>query len=88
MKRQKRMKFTKIKIYLKNKICYIHVTNDQWYYEMKYYLTHGSNPHYLEPKKKRRSLRLKSTQYQIIQGMICRNNYDGVYLRCPGKGGC
>jgi hypothetical protein len=33
-------------------ICYIPVTSDQWYYEMKYYLTHGTTPHYLDPKKK------------------------------------
>jgi hypothetical protein len=43
-----------------NEVCYIPVNNDQWYYEMKYYLTHGSTPHYMEPKKKR-SLRLKSS---------------------------
>jgi hypothetical protein len=62
-------------------VCYIPVNSDQWFYEMKYYLTHGSAPHYLDPKKKR-SLRLKSAQYQLIQGMLCRKNYDGVFLRC------
>jgi hypothetical protein len=51
---------------------------------MKYYLTHGSTPHYLDPKKKR-ALRLKSTQYQLIQGILCRKNYDGVFLRCLEK---
>jgi len=51
---------------------------------MKYYLTHGLGPHYLEPNKKI-SLRLKSTQYQIIQGMLCMKNYDCVLLRCLEK---
>jgi hypothetical protein len=44
----------------------------------------GSTPDYLEPKKKR-ALRLKSAQYQIIQGILCRKNYDGVFLRCLEK---
>jgi hypothetical protein len=48
---------------------------------MKYYLTHGSAPHYLDPKKKR-ALRLKSSQYHLIQGILCRKNYDGVFMRC------
>jgi hypothetical protein len=65
-------------------ICYIHVNSDQWFYEMKYYLTHGTTPDYLDPKKKR-ALRLKSSQYHIIQGIICRKNYDGVFLRCLEK---
>jgi hypothetical protein len=65
-------------------VCYIPINSDQWYYEMKYYLTHGTTPHYMEPKKKR-YLILKSTQYQLIQGMLCRKNYDGVYLRCLEK---
>jgi hypothetical protein len=65
-------------------VCYILVNSDQWYYEMKYYLTHGSAPHYMEQKNKR-ALRLKSTQYQLIQGILCRRNYDGVYLRCLEK---
>jgi hypothetical protein len=34
----------------------------------------------MEPNKKR-SLRLKSTQYHLIQGILCRKNYDGVFLR-------
>jgi hypothetical protein len=44
--------------------CYIHVNIDLWYYEMKYYLTHGRSPQYTEPKKKI-VLRLKSAQYHI-----------------------
>jgi len=51
---------------------------------MKYYLTHKSTPNYLDPKKKR-ALRLKSTKYKLIQGILCRKNYDGVFLRCLEK---
>jgi hypothetical protein len=65
-------------------VSYIPVSSDPWFYEMKYYLTHGSTPHYLDPKKKR-ALRLKSTQYQLIQGILCKKNYDGVFLRCLEK---
>jgi hypothetical protein len=65
-------------------VCYIPVNSDQWYYEMKYYLTHGTTPHYMEQKKKR-ALRLKSSQYHLIQGILCRRNYDGVFLRCLEK---
>ena len=32
--------------------------------------------------KQRRALRLKSTSYQIINGVLFRKNYDGVFLRC------
>jgi hypothetical protein len=53
---------------------------------MKYYLTHETAPHYLDPKKKR-SLRLKSAEYHLIEGVICKNNYDGVYLRCLEREG-
>jgi hypothetical protein len=61
-------------------VCYILVGSYPWFYEMKYYLTHGLNPPYLDPKKKR-DLRLKSAQYQLIHGILCRKNYDGIFLR-------
>ena len=32
--------------------------------------------------KQRRELRLKSASYQIIDGVLFRKNYDGVFLRC------
>jgi hypothetical protein len=51
---------------------------------MKYYLTHGTTPHYMEQKKKI-SLQLNSSQYHLLQAMICKINYDGVYLRCLEK---
>jgi hypothetical protein len=51
---------------------------------MKYYLTHGATPNYLDPKKKK-ALRLKSSQYQLLEGILCIQNYDGVFLRCLEK---
>ena len=32
--------------------------------------------------KKRRALWLKSTSYQVIDGVLFRKNYDGVFFRC------
>ena len=32
--------------------------------------------------KQIRALHLKSASYQIIDGVLFRNNYDGVFLRC------
>jgi len=56
-----------VEIYLnqdlfEREIYYTTITNEQWYHEIRYYLTHGTTPHYLDPKNKR-SLRLRSTQY-------------------------
>jgi hypothetical protein len=36
---------------IENEVCYIPTPIDSWYYELKYYLTHGSAPQYLEPRK-------------------------------------
>ena len=33
----------------------------------------------------RRALHLKSASYQTIEGILFRNNYDGVLLRCLEK---
>jgi hypothetical protein len=52
-------------ILFENKICYIHVNTDKWYYEIKYNLTHGLAPHYME-KMKKRALRINLAQYQLI----------------------
>ena len=40
-----------------------------------YFLEHWSS-------KQTRALQLKSTSYQVIEGVLFRNNYDGVLLRC------
>ena len=35
--------------------------------------------------RKKRALRLKSAQYQLIDGVLFRQNYDQVLLRCLEK---
>ena len=35
--------------------------------------------------KKTRALRLKLASYQIMNGLLFRKNYDGVFLRCLDK---
>jgi hypothetical protein len=60
------------------------VTINFWYENIKFYLKHGSNPCDLDPKI-RRSLRLKSTSFQLINDVLFRNNFDGVRMRCLEK---
>ena len=48
---------------------------------MKYYITHGRIPSHLDAQK-RRALILKSSQYQMINGVLFCQNYDNVLLRC------
>jgi hypothetical protein len=56
---------------VRNEVLYILVPTNSWYYDIKYYLTHGTSPQYLEPKKKR-ALRLKYAKYQLIDGVLFR----------------
>jgi hypothetical protein len=48
---------------------------------MTYFLHHGTCPENLNLRE-RRTLRLKSTQYHLINLVLFRVNYDGVLLRC------
>ena len=48
---------------------------------MKYYLTHGYAPQYLEPRK-RKYVRLKYAQYQLVNGILLRKNYDDMLVSC------
>lgn len=48
---------------------------------MIYFLSHGYTPSYLEPKKMR-YLRLKSNQYQSINGVLFHRNYDSFLFNC------
>jgi len=57
---------------------------DSWYKDLKYLLDTGTTPENLSPKQ-RRALRLKSTPYQLIQGILFRANNDDVLLRCLEK---
>ena len=67
-----------------NEVLYILTSTDSWYNDIKYYPTHGSSPNHLDSRKKC-SLRLKSTQYQLINGVLFQQNYDKVLHRCLEK---
>jgi hypothetical protein len=51
---------------------------------MKYYLTHGYAPLYLEPRN-RRTLGIKYAQYQLVNGILFRKKFDNFILRCLEK---
>jgi hypothetical protein len=57
---------------------------DSQYSNLFYYLTHGIAPSHLDFKKKC-ALRIKYTQYQLINNVIFRNNYDSMLLQCLEK---
>ena len=45
-----------------SQICCVQNSTNFWYDDINFYLTHGSVPHHLDPKK-RRALRLKSAPF-------------------------
>jgi hypothetical protein len=65
---------------LQNEMLYIPTSTNSWYNDLKYYLTHGSSPNHLDSRRKR-VLRLKSAQYQLIVGVLFWQKYDKVLLR-------
>jgi hypothetical protein len=54
------------------------------YADIIYYLKNGYAPSHLDHTKKR-ALRLKAKQYQLINDVLFRINYDSVLLRCLEK---
>ena len=54
------------------------------YADIIYYIKNGYAPPNLDHTKKR-SLRLKSKQYQLVNDVLFRINYDSVLLRCLEK---
>jgi hypothetical protein len=54
---------------------------ESWYGKFIYLLHHGTCPENLSPRE-RRSLRLKSAKYLLVNSIIFHVNYDGVILRC------
>jgi hypothetical protein len=62
---------------------YLHVPpgHESWYGKVIHLLHHETFPENLNPKE-RRDLRMKSTQYRLINSMLFLVNYDGVLLRC------
>jgi hypothetical protein len=55
-----------------------------WYNDIRFYLEHGSSPRHLDPAK-RRALRLNSTSFHLINGILFCQNFDGVLMRCLEK---
>ena len=62
-------------------LCPIFIAPESWCRYLVHYLQHGYLPEHWNSKH-RRSLCLSSTSYQIINGVLFRKNYDGVFLRC------
>ena len=62
-------------------VCPLFTAPDSWYQDLVHYLQEGYFPKHWSSKQ-RRALHLKSASYQIIDGVLFRNNYDGVFLRC------
>ena len=65
---------------MQNEVLYMPTSTNSWYNDMKYYLTHKSSPNHLDSHKKR-DLRLKYAEYQLIDGVLFWKNYDQVLLR-------
>ena len=62
-------------------VCPLFTAPDSWYRDLVHYLQEGYFPEHWNSKQ-RRALHLKSTSYHIIDGVLFRNNYDGVLVRC------
>jgi hypothetical protein len=60
---------------------YISPRKESWYDKLNYVLHHGTFPEDLNPRE-RRALRLKYSQYCLINLVLFRVNYDVVLLRC------
>ena len=60
-------------------ICPIFIAPESWYRDLVHYLQQGYFPEHWNSKQ-RRAHHLNSTSYQIIDGVIFRKNYDGVFL--------
>ena len=69
---------------LQNEVLYIPASTNSWYNDLKYYLTHGSSLNHLDARKKG-AFRLKYAQYQLIDNVFFRQNYDQILLRCLEK---
>eukprot|EP00253_Pinus_taeda_P019001 PITA_19001 len=66
-------------------VCKVSLNDEQSLYaDIIFYLKNGYAPSYLDYTKKR-ALRLKAKQYQFINDILFRMNYDSVLLRCLEK---
>jgi transposase InsO family protein len=55
-----------------------------WYDDIRHCLQNGSAPRHLDPTK-RRVLRLKSASFHLVNGILFRQNFDSVLMRCLEK---
>ena len=62
-------------------VCPLFIAPNSWYRDLIHYLQEGYFSEHWNPKQ-RRALHIKSSLYQIIDGVMFRKNYDGVFLRC------
>ena len=62
-------------------VCPLFTAPESWYRDLVHYLQEGYFPEHWNPKQ-RRALCLKSALYQIIDGVLFRKNYNGVFLKC------
>ena len=62
-------------------VCPLFTAPDSWYQDLVHYLQEGYLLEHWSPKQ-RRALHLKSVLYHIIDGVLFRKNYDGVFLGC------
>lgn len=58
-----------------------YVEYDPFLEDMRYYLKEGVYPNYLN-KNAKRSLKLKSIPYVLLQGKLYKKVYDGTLLQC------
>ena len=62
-------------------VCIFFTSLDSQYQDLVHYLQEGYFSEHWSPKE-RRELCPKSALYQIIDGVLFRNNYGGVFLKC------
>jgi len=57
---------------------------NSWYNDIIVYLLHETTPQDIDPKNSR-VLRLRFVSFQLINDVLFRKNFDGVFLRCLEK---
>ena len=62
-------------------MCPIFTSLESWYKDLIHYLQQGYLPEHWNSKQ-RRALHLNSASCRIIDGVLFRKNYDGIFLRC------
>jgi hypothetical protein len=67
-----------------SQICCVQNSTNPWYDDIKFYLIHSSAPRHLDPKN-RRALRLKSTPYQLVNGVLFGKFFDEILMRCLAR---